>query len=201
MAEAQAIARITGYQPTSQFFLVRADNEQQLLERQTALSERLDQLITLGKLQGYLALNQLVSQPSDQQRLRAALNQLPQHWQPLLELGVPEAALRAELAQLRALPEQRIDDALVGPLAEPWRALWLGKNDAGVAAMVSLQGLNNASLLRVQAQDLPGVTLVDRLGDLNKVFAATQISAAELKLLSCVLIVLLMIAPLGLAAR
>ena len=197
MAEAQAIARITGYQPTSQFFLVRADNEQQLLERQTALSERLDQLITLGKLQGYLALNQLVSQPSDQQRLRAALNQLPQHWQPLLERGVPEAALRAELAQLRALPEQRIDDALVGPLAEPWRALWLGKNDAGVAAMVSLQGLNNASLLRVQAQDLPGVTLVDRLGDLNKVFAATQISAAELKLLSCVLIVLLMIAPFG----
>ena len=197
MAEAQAIARITGYQPTSQFFLVRADNEQQLLERQTALSERLDQLITLSKLQGYLALNQLVSQPSDQQRLRAALNQLPQHWQPLLELGVPEAALRAELAQLRALPEQRIDDALVGPLAEPWRALWLGKNDAGVAAMVSLQGLNNASLLRVQAQDLPGVTLVDRLGDLNKVFAATQISAAELKLLSCVLIVLLLIAPFG----
>ena len=53
------------------------------------------------------------------------------------------------------------------------------------------------SLLRVQAQDLPGVTLVDRLGDLNKVFAATQISAAELKLLSCVLIVLLLIAPFG----
>ncbi|MCZ7019334.1 hypothetical protein, partial [Salmonella enterica] len=43
LTEAQAIARITGYQPTSQFFLVRADSEQQLLERQRALSERLDQ--------------------------------------------------------------------------------------------------------------------------------------------------------------
>ncbi len=197
MAEAQAIARITGYQPTSQFFLVRADNEQQLLERHTALSERLDQLVHMEKLQGYLALNQLVGLPSEQQHVRIALDQLPQHWQPLLDLGVPETALLAELAQLKALPEQTIDDALRGPLAEPWRMLWLGKQEAGVAAMVSLQGLNNASLLRVQAEGLPGVQLVDRLGDLNTVFAATQISAAELKLLSCVLIVLLLIAPFG----
>ena len=197
MAEAQAIARITGYQPTSQFFLVRADNEQQLLERHTALSERLDQLVHMDKLQGYLALNQLVGLPSEQQHVRVALDQLPQHWQPLLDLGVPETALQAELAQLKALPEQTIDDALRGPLAEPWRMLWLGKQEAGVAAMVSLQGLNNASLLRVQAEGLPGVQLVDRLGDLNTVFAATQISAAELKLLSCVLIVLLLIAPFG----
>ena len=197
LAQAQAIARITGYQPTSQFFLVRADTEQQLLERQTALSERLDQLVSMGKLQGYLALNQLVSQPREQQQVKAALSALPQHWQPLLELGVPLDALQNELAHLQALPEQRIDDALNGPLAEPWRLLWLGHNADGVAAMVSLQGLNNASLLRVQAQDLPGVELVDRLGDLNKVFAATQLSAAELKLLSCALIVLLLIAPFG----
>ena len=198
LAEAQAIARITGYQPTSQFFLVRADDEQQLLERQTALSKRLDQLVNGGKLQGYLALNQLVSLPREQQQLREALKQLPQHWQPLLELGVPEAALQQELTQLNALPEQHIDDALVGPLAEPWRALWLGKQANGVAAMVSLQGLSNTSVLRAQAQGLPGVQLVDRLGDLNTVFAATQISAAELKLLSCGLIVLLLIAPFGL---
>ena len=197
MADAQAIARITGYQPTSQFFLVRADNEAQLLARQTALSERLDQLVQMGKLQGYLALSQLVSPPSEQQHVRSALDQLAQHWQPLLALGIPETVLQTELAQLKVLPEQGIDDALRGPLAEPWRALWLGKQDTGVAAMVSLQGLNTASLLRVQAHDLPGVQLVDRLGDLNNVFAATQISAAELKLLSCVLIVLLLIAPFG----
>ena len=198
MTQAQAIARITGYQPTSQFFLVRADSEQQLLERQAALSERLDALIGKGTLQGYLALNQLVSPPREQQRLRAALSALPRHWQPLLALGVPLPALQHELAQLQALPEQRIDAALNGPLAEPWRLLWLGRDADGVAAMVSLQGLNDASLLREQARDLPGVELVDRLGDLNSVFAATQISAAELKLLSCALIVLLLIAPFGL---
>ncbi|MGY2198612.1 MMPL family transporter [Pseudomonas gingeri] len=197
-AEAQAIARITGYQPTSQFFLVRATDQQQLLERSAALGKRLEQLVSLEKLQGYLSLNQLVSLPSEQQRLRESLRQLPGYWQPLLDLGVPLTALQGELSQLQALPIQDIDSALVGPLAEPWRALWLGPNADGVAGMVSLQGLNNADLLRVQAMDLPGVQLVDRLGDLNKVFAATQVSAAELKLASCVLIVLLLILPFGL---
>ncbi len=200
LQEAQAVARITGFQPTSQFFLVRADDQQQLLERQAALSQRLDQLVNMDKLQGYLALNQLVNLPAEQQQLREALNQLPQHWQPLLDLGVPATALQAEVAQLQALPTEDIDAALVGPLAEPWRTLWLGQVDGGgVAAMVSLQGLNNPALLRVQALDLPGVQLVDRLGDLNRVFADTQISAAELKLMSCVLIVLLLILPFGFA--
>ncbi|MCU1749027.1 MMPL family transporter [Pseudomonas sp. 6D_7.1_Bac1] len=197
MNEAQTIARITGYQPTSQFFLVRAANQQQLFERQKALSERLDQLVSLDKLKGYLALSQLVSLPSEQQQVRDALNKLPAFWQPLLDLGIPVTALQAELAQLQALPVEDIDAALVGPLAEPWRPLWLGTTDDGVAAMVSLQGLNNPTLLRVQALDLPGVQLVDRLDDLNHVFAATQISAAELKLMSCVLIVLLLILPFG----
>ncbi|MNZ66663.1 hypothetical protein D3C78_848940 [compost metagenome] len=196
--EAQAIARITGYQPTSQFFLIRAANQQQLLERQTALRERLDQLTGLEKLQGYLSLNQLVSPPNQQQQVREALNKLPAFWQPLLDIGVPGEALQAELTKLQALPAVDIDAALSGPLAEPYRPLWLGPTEDGVAAIVSLQGINNPALLRLQGEDLPGVTLVDRLGELNTVFAATQISAAELKLASCVLIVLVLILPFGL---
>jgi predicted exporter len=196
--EAQTIARITVYQPTSQFFLVRAANQQQLLERQAALSERLEQLVNLDKLQGYLALDQLVSPPSEQEKVRQALNQLPQYWQPLLDLGVPLAALQSELQQLQTVPAEDIDTALAGPLGEPYRTLWLGPTEDGVAAITSLQGLNNPALLRVQALDLPGVQLVDRLGELNDVFAATQISAAELKLASCALIVLVLMLPFGL---
>jgi predicted exporter len=195
--EAQTIARITGFQPTSQFYLVQGKDQQQLLERQTALTQRLDQLVNLDELQGYLALNQLVASPAEQNAVRGALQRLPEHWQALIELGVPAEALQAELKQLQAQPNTDIDTVLGGPLGEPWRVLWLGANEEGVAGLVSLQGLNNAALLRLQAQDLPGVRLVDRLGQLNGVFAATQISAAELKLLSCVLIVLLLIAPFG----
>ncbi len=103
------------------------------------------------------------------------------------------------MAQLQALPPLDIDHALSGPLGEPWRPLWLGTDGQDVAAIVSLQGLSDPALLQQQAKGLEGVQLVDRLGELNQVFAATQVSAAELKLLSCVLIVVLLILPFGMS--
>ncbi|HYQ48798.1 MAG TPA: MMPL family transporter [Pseudomonas sp.] len=198
MEEAQAVARITGYQPTSQFYLVRGADEQQLLERLSLLSAKLDELVELGKLKGYMSLGQLAASPAQQAQARQALAVLPQHWQPLLDLGVPQAALLAELQHVQQLPTQRIEQLLAGPLGEAWRPLWLGEDGAGVAAIVSLQGLGDAALLRLQVEDLEGVQLVDRLGELNQLFAATQVSAAELKLLSCVLILVLLVLPFGL---
>lgn len=198
MEEAQAVARITGYQPTSQFYLVRGADQQQLLERLSLLSAKLDELVELGKLKGYMSLGQLAASPAQQAQARQALAVLPQHWQPLLDLGVPQAALLAELQHVQQLPTQRIEQLLAGPLGEAWRPLWLGEDGAGVAAIVSLQGLGDAALLRLQVEDLEGVQLVDRLGELNQLFAATQVSAAELKLLSCVLILVLLVLPFGL---
>ncbi|PJI46552.1 MAG: hypothetical protein CTR55_23505 [Pseudomonas sp.] len=197
LSEAQAAARITGYQPTSQFFLVRAADETQLLQRQAELAARLDTLVASGQLKGYLALNQLLATPQQQQQAREALRQLPQHWQALIDLGIPQAALQAELDQLEKLPPQTLDQALQGPLGEPWRPLWLGTIDGGVAGLVSLQGLSDAGVLAEQAKGLQGVQLVDRLGELNRLFAATQVSATELKLLSCVLIFALLLKPFG----
>lgn len=197
LGEAQSVARITGYQPTSQFFLVRAADESQLLQRQAELAGRLDRLVASGQLKGYLALNQLLATAQQQQQAREALRQLPQHWQALIDLGIPQAALQAELEQLEKLPPQTLDQALQGPLGEPWRPLWLGTVDGGVAGLVSLQGLSDAGVLAAQAKGLEGVQLVDRLGELNRLFAATQLSATELKLLSCVLIFALLLKPFG----
>lgn len=223
--EAMAVARITGYQPTSQFYLVRGADQGQLLDRLQGLGERLDQQVAAGHLKGYMALDQLLASAAEQEKTREALARLPAHWQPLLAGGVPQSALDAELAHLQALPTLDIDQVLAGPLGEAFRPLWLGchaqgegmralvgaglpaptnqlvtcaSDEQGVATIVSLQGLSDASVLRQQAEGLEGVQLVDRLGELNQLFAATQVSAAELKLLSCALIVALLILPFGL---
>ncbi|MDZ3994205.1 MMPL family transporter [Pseudomonas sp. Teo4] len=198
LEQAQAVARITGYQPTSQFYLVRGTDQQQLLDRLGALSGKLDELVELGKLKGYMSLNQIVASPAEQLQTQQALSALREHWQPLVALGVPQAALDSELEQLRLLPAVTVEQVLAGPLGEAWRPLWLGQTDSGVAAIVSLQGLNDTALLRLQTDDLDGVQLVDRLGELNQLFAATQLSAAELKLFSCALILLLLVLPFGL---
>ena len=200
LGEAQRIAELTGQQPTSQFFLVRAADEMQLLKRQAELSARLDELVAEDGLRGYRALSQLVAPAQQQQALHAALNELPEHWQALLAAGIPEAALRAELQQLLSTPQPTIDQALAMPLGEAWRPLWLGADAQGqVAGLVSLQGQAQRAQLYAAAAGIVGVQLVDRLGELNGLFAATQLSAAQLKLASCAAIVLLLCLPFGLA--
>ena len=198
--EAQRIAELTGQQPTSQFFLVRAKDEAQLLQRQAELSARLDQVVAEDGLRSYRALSQLVAPAQQLQRLRGALERLPEHWQPLLAAGIPEAALQAELEQLLTSPQPTVAEALASPLGEAWRPLWLGADQQGqVAGLVSLQGQINRAQLDAASADLDGVQLVDRLSELNGLFAATQLSAAQLKLASCAAILLLLCIPFGLA--
>jgi hypothetical protein len=125
---------------------------------------------------------------------------LPAHWQPLLDLGVPASALQAEVAQLQALPTEDIDARWPGRWPNLAHAVaGPGRRRRGGHGQPARPERPGAAA--VQAVDLPGVQLVDRLGELNRVFAATQISAAELKLMSCGLIVLLLICRSALAAR
>lgn len=203
LQQARQIGEITGFTPTSQFFLVRGANADELLRRQAQVANKLDALVKRGDLAGYNALSQLVSPADDQRALGqrlAALAQQPQVWKPLTDLGIPFDALQHELQALAALPTLSIDAALQGPLAERWRAQWLGEHNGEAAGMVTLRGLRNTAALDGITQGLPGVELVDRSGDLNRMFASTRIEAAELKLLSYVVAAVLLLLTLGRAA-
>ncbi|WP_447988472.1 MMPL family transporter [Achromobacter spanius] len=203
LQQARQIGEITGFTPTSQFFLVRGANADELLRRQAQVANKLDALVKRGDLAGYNALSQLVSPADDQRALGqrlAALAQQPQVWKPLTDLGIPLDAVQHELQALAALPTLSIDAALQGPLAERWRAQWLGEHNGEAAGMVTLRGLRNTAALDGITQGLPGVELVDRSGDLNRMFASTRIEAAELKLLSYVVAAVLLLLTLGRAA-
>ncbi len=203
LQQARQIGDITGFTPTSQFFLVRADSEDALLRRQSQVAQKLDVLVKRGDLAAYSALSQLVSPAADQlalgQRL-AALALQPGTWKPLTDIGIPFDLLRQELQAMASLPAITIDAALQGPLAERWRAQWLGVRDGKAAGMVTLLGLRDAAALEGIADGLPGVMLVDRSGDLNRMFASTRIEAAELKLLSYAVAAALLLLTLGRAA-
>lgn len=189
-AQAQAIGEITGALPTSQFFLTRAADADALLDLQARLSRRLDALVADGKLRGYDALSQAAAPRADQQSLQAALARLAGQpddaalWQPLTDLGLPAALLRNELRTLAELPPRDLPGTLASPLAERWRGLWLGDIGGQAVGLVTLQGLNSVTALAHAGDGLPGVELVDRSGELNTLFHATRIEAAELKVAS-----------------
>lgn len=203
MQQARQIGDITGFVPTSQFFLVRAPDADELLRRQALVSRQLDALVKGGALTGYNALSQLVSPAADQRALGARLASLagrPEVWKPMTDLGIPFEAVAHELQSLAALPVVTIDGALQGPQAERWRALWLGEHDGQFAGMITLLGLRDAAALRTVDQAAPGVSLVDRSGELNRMFAATRVEAAELKLLSYAAAAVLLLLTVGRAA-
>lgn len=201
--QARDIGEITGVMPTSQFFLVRAPDTDTLLQRQADLAARLDVLVREGRLRGYDALSQAAAPLDAQQRLQAQLRGQAEHpaaWQPIMALGVPQEAVQAELRALACLPVLGLDDVLGSPIAERWRPLWLGPADGEVAGLVTLQGLSSADVLAPAARGLPGVSLIDRSGELNAVFSATRLEAAELKLASYAVAGFLIAILLGRAA-
>ncbi len=191
LAQAMEVGHLTGIEPTSQYFIVQAADEDRLLQTEQQLARRLDALVAQGKLRNYLALSQWVNPASEQQALRATLAKLaqqPQAWAPLRALGVPDSAIRAELDRRQKQPVLTIAQSLRGPLAEPWRALWLGHDQQGRASsMVTMNGLHDPSLLPDTLRGLPGVTLVDQRSHINTLFDQTRAEAILLKLLSYII--------------
>ncbi|KXU36287.1 hypothetical protein AXE65_05210 [Ventosimonas gracilis] len=203
LQQAQIIGEQTGLMPTSQFFLVQAPDEDSLLQRQAQLAGELDQLVQRGELGAYNALSQLLAPVALQRSLQnelAGWAENPQLLQPLLDLGIPLAALQAELASVQQLPPVSIDSALQGTASERWRSLWLGQYQGQSAALVTLFNLSDVAALNAVAEAIPGVSLIDQSGELNQLFSATRVKAGELKLLSYLAAALLLWWGLGRAA-
>lgn len=186
--QAIQVGRLTGIEPTSQYFIVQAADQESLLRTEQRLATRLDTLVAQGQLRNYRALSQWVNPASEQQALKATLatlSQQPQAWAPLHALGVPDRALQAELKRRQDQPVLTIEQSLRGTLAEPWRALWLGPDEQGrPSSMITMNGLQDPSVLPALMQNIPDVTLVDQRSHINTLFAQTRLEAIVLKLLS-----------------
>jgi len=167
-----------------QYFLVRGESGEQVLQREEALKRRLDPLIAQQHIAGYQALSNWV--PS----ARVQAERLALVEDKLLRADGPLALLAAEIdedpqwvgasaAHLRAQARAMlIDDFLRSAAAEPWRRLWLGAVDDGAgatyASIVALRGLQYASLpvLARAADGVDGVQWVDKVAGISAVLGS-----------------------------
>jgi predicted exporter len=163
----------------AQFYLLRGDSAETVLQREEMLKQRLDPLIDDRQISGYHAISNWV--PST--RLQVARRQLIE--QSLLDQNGALRALAIKLgedgswvASIRAqwlgasaslLPE----DFLSTPASEPWRYLWLGKAGNEYAAIVALRGVTKDSLPPLQraGSGIEGVQWVDKVGEISAVLA------------------------------
>jgi predicted exporter len=157
----------------AQFYLVRGETQEQVLQREEALRARLDVLVASQVVTGYQALSNWV--PS--QRAQLADRELVMRG--LLAPGAALSRLAAQLGEDREWAK-RVAARLTQPAApltpevfvqspasEAWRHLWLGKVAGGYASVVALRGVerNDLPVLQAAGQNLAGVQWVDKVGE------------------------------------
>lgn len=159
VAQQREFSRLMQAPGLAQFFVVQGRNEQQLLEREEALTARLR-----GMQLGVQAVSDWL--PSLQRQREDALlaARVAAEMRPLLaeKLGQPVAPAAAATATLT--PQAW----LASPASEPVRLQWLGRLGEGMASVVLLRGAETADArAALAALQLEGVTWVDKVGEVS----------------------------------
>lgn len=142
----QQIQQLLELPSPGQFFLLQAENPEQLLQANEALSEQLSLLQQQGWIGGYQSLSdQIPSQQRQQANHQLSLS-LYRSPGPLTELaqqlGKPDWPSQLQ----QPLKPLSFDDWLQSPVSAPWRHLWLGRIDGKVSSLISLNSVRAQSL-------------------------------------------------------
>lgn len=170
LSEDGKLRTLIGNLPDTRLFLVRAPTPEGVLAAESTLARELDQRIDAGALRAYSALSQALPTPDDQVATRDLLARTVYSKQGeaprlLAQLGFDPATIASHLEEFARAPAEplELEPWLSTPMAEPWRALWLGKIGNGYASVVGLTGVSGVETLR--SIELPGVLWVDRVAE------------------------------------
>ncbi|WP_168794933.1 MMPL family transporter [Paraburkholderia aromaticivorans] len=178
-----------GVDNSAQFFVVRGETPEVVLQRAEALGTKLDALNgTANKVGSYQSVAQLVPSAKQQNEDRALLAQHVFNDPAALRATLLQAGFKDEVADawLAACAKPQapltIDTWLATPWSQPYKHLWLGEVDSSTkayAAVVIPQGVTpqNEPALIATAQGLPGVVFVDKAASVSKLFGAYRVDS------------------------
>lgn len=199
VSQENTIARITGIDGATQFWLVQADSEEALLRREEQLGARLNNAVSEknAPIAGWTGVSQFV--PSMQRQLddRALLGAARFDASEALVTAMTQAGFRPEFARHYAnayalageTPPLRVEQWLAWPGSTPLRPLWMGRITSSAdsaadapesirfASLVRPNGLRDSAAAARLAADLPGVTYVDKAASVSALFARYRVAS------------------------
>ncbi|WP_345811302.1 MMPL family transporter [Paraburkholderia sp. PREW-6R] len=192
VAQEDKVRDAVGVDNSAQFFVVRGETAEQVLQRAETLDQKLDALNdTAAKVGSYRSIAQFVPSAKRQREDRALLaghvfNDPAAVRATLLQAGFKDEVADAWLAAF-AKPQATltVDTWLAAPWSQPYRHLWLGdvKADAAdshaYATVVIPQGVTpqNEPALMAAAKDVPGAIFVDKAASVSKLFGAYRVDS------------------------
>ncbi|QZA82534.1 MMPL family transporter [Deefgea piscis] len=189
----QRIKNLFRHAPESQFFLIEGRSADQVLQREQALLAKLNPLLANNTISATRSISQhLPDTASQAQRLHVLKTALstPQYSAWLRELGLSEAAIRADQTALAQAQPVNIDQWLKSDLGRVDAMLWLGQTERGFASLLLVSNIQDKAALA--GISLDGVRFVDKVNDLSELMARYRNIALLLTALSLLLMVALM---------
>jgi predicted exporter len=158
----------------AQFYLVRGDSVQQLLEREEALKARLDPLVKEGGLSGYSALSDWVPSAARQQADAA----LTQRAETAVLAGVGKALGETFTRPAFSSSPLTLEAWLAQPASALGRNLWLGEGGKPMSVVLlgGLRGQAQAARLQTAAVGLEGVRWVDKAAEISSLMQRYRVS-------------------------
>ncbi|MCX4170772.1 MULTISPECIES: MMPL family transporter [Paraburkholderia] len=189
VAQEDQVRAAVGVDNSAQFFVVRGETPEIVLQRAEALGAKLDGLSgTANKVGSYQSVAQFVPSAKQQNEDRALLAQHVFNDPAALRATLLQAGFKDEVADAwlaayaKPQPLLTVDTWLAAPWSQPYRHLWLGEVDSATkayAAVVIPQGVTpqNEPALIATAQALPGVVFVDKAASVSKLFGAYRVDS------------------------
>ncbi|GAC1629724.1 MAG: MMPL family transporter [Nevskia sp.] len=205
-AQEQQVRNLIGSVAEGRFYLVRGAREEDVLQREEQLRQRLDPLVAQGAMRSYTAVSRALPSAAQQaadHRLLAAKVYAPDGLAPrfMRELGFADDLIAQRLQAFAAATKPlSAREWLASPGSEPFQHLWLGDIGGGTwASIVTMAAIADEAAVAKAAEGLPGVRLVNRVAEVSDVLKRYRQRALLLVAIAAVASALLLAAAYGLA--
>ncbi len=185
--EAKTIGELTGVDLGSQYFLLTAENEALLLEKDAKLSKQLAQHNITFK-----SLSQWISPLAEQKQLAEYLQHISaDDYAVLNDIGVPTEKIQQNLTALSQRKPLTLSEALNSQLGQTWKMLYLGELAPNqVASIIKISQADSATMQALANNR--DIFWQDKRTYLNQAFKEAKEQAAWLKIISFVIAGLLL---------
>ena len=185
--EAKTIGELTGVDLGSQYFLLTAENEALLLEKDAKLSKQLAQRNITFK-----SLSQWISPLAEQEQLAEYLQHISaDDYAVLNDIGVPTEKIQQNLTALSQHKPLMLSEALNTQLGQAWKMLYLGELAPNqVASIIKISQADSATMQALANNR--DIFWQDKRAYLNQAFKEAKEQAAWLKIISFVIAGLLL---------
>ena len=171
------LSRLLAVPAPAQFYLLRGPTAEDLLQREEALTERLDALVEKAIISGYLAMSNWVPSLRTQAARHSLIEKKLLNENGALvtlarRIGADDQWVGSTRDRLRASAAPLTPNEFLETSAgESARHLWLGQVDGGYASIVALRGVGEANLplLRRAGSGLDGAQWVDTVEEISSV--------------------------------